>query len=350
MPSLQIFAAAALVIVAGAGLARAVDLPPAPALPPAETSSNAFSAWYLRGDLGVGIETAPKLEPGSGAILAGVPLPHLSPFAVSSFPSATLSPSGTIDGGVGYLFNPWLRMDAMLEYRFGGQLRSTTAIDDPAPPGAMGPFRSVDRLRGGVSSIVALFNGYVDLGDCWGATPFVGAGIGVADNALSGVSDQGFTIAGSGATVPVGGFFSNASRTSFAWALTAGFDFDLAPNLKLEASYRYLDLGSMAVGGLHCLPGAQACLGGAGVAASSRNALASNDLRVGLIWLIGEPPPRRSPSSPATDRSFFGRFRISRVHARYSLFARARNFAGNASDHLVFRNGFCETRPRFPVY
>ena len=278
-----------------AELARAVDLPPAPALPPAETSSNAFSGWYLRGDLGVGIETAPKLAPASGAFTAGVPLPLLSPFAVSSFPNTTLSPSGTIDGGVGYVLNPWLRMDATLEYRFGGELRSTTAIDDPAPPGAVGPFRSADRLRGSVSSIVALVNGYVDLGNYWGATPFVGAGIGVADNALSGVSDQGFAIAGASAIVPVGGFFSNASRTSFAWALTAGFDFDLAPNLKLEVSYRYLNLGSIAVGGLHCFPGAQACLGGAGVAASSRNALASNDLRVGLIWLIGEPQPAPRP-------------------------------------------------------
>ncbi len=235
------------------------------------------------------------MDPASAAIAAGVPLPPLSPFAVSSFPNTTLSPSGTIDGGVGYVLNPWLRMDATLEYRFGGALRSTYAIDDPAPVGAAGPFRSADRLRGNVSSIVALVNGYVDLGNYWGATPFVGAGIGVADNALSGVSDQGFAIAGASASAPVGGFFSNASRTSFAWALTAGFDFDLAPNLKLEVSYRYLNFGSIAVGGPHCVPGAQACLGGAGVAASSRNALASNDLRIGLIWLIGEPQPAPRP-------------------------------------------------------
>ena len=227
----------------------------------------------------------------SGAIAAGFPLPSLSPFAVSSFPNTTLSRSGTIDGGVGYVLNPWLRMDATLEYRFGGELRSTYAIDDPAPPGA--GFRSADRLGGSVSSIVALINAYVDLGNYWGATPFVGAGIGVADTALSGVSDQGLAFPGAGAIVPVGGFFSNASRTSFAWALTAGFDYDLAPNLKLELSYRYLNLGSIAVGGAHCFAGAQACLGGAGVAASSRATLASNDLRVGLIWLIGEP--QRAP-------------------------------------------------------
>ncbi len=295
MASLQTFAVAALVAVAGGQMARAVDLPPAPALPPAETSSNAFSGWYLRGDLGAGIEMAPKLDGASVPIAAGIPLPLLSPFAVSSFPNTTLSPSATIDGGLGYVFNPWLRMDATLEYRFGGALRSTAAIEDPAPLGAVGPFRSADRLRGSVASIVALVNGYVDLGNYWGATPFVGAGIGVADNALSGVSDQGIAIAGASAIVPVGGVFSNASRTNFAWALTAGFDYDLAPNLKLEASYRYLNLGSIAVGGLHCLPGARACLGGAGVAASSRNTLASNDLRLGLIWLIGEPQPAPRP-------------------------------------------------------
>ena len=77
--------------------------------------------------------------------------------------------------------------------------------------------------------------------------------------------------------------------------MTAGFDFDLAPNLKLEVSYRYLNLGSIAVGGLHCVLATQACLGGAGVTASSRRALASNDLRLGLIWLIGEPQPAPRP-------------------------------------------------------
>ena len=95
-------------------------------------------------------------------------------------------------------------------------------------------------------------NGYVDLGSYWGATPFVGAGIGVADNALSSVSDQGFAIPSAGAAYPVGGDFSNASSTRFAWALMAGLDFDIAPNLRLELSYRYLNLGAIAVGGLHC--------------------------------------------------------------------------------------------------
>jgi len=181
-----------------------------------------------------------------------------------------------------------MRMDGTLEYRFGGRLQSTYAVAGPAP------FAAADQLRGSVSSLLALVNGYVDFGNWWGVTPFVGAGIGVADNALSGVSDQGFALSGVGPAVPIGGFFSNASRTNLAWALMAGFDVDIAPNLKLELSYRYLSLGSIAVGGLHCVPGVGACAGG-GVAASSRGAIGSNDVRVGLVWLVDEPAAAPAP-------------------------------------------------------
>ncbi len=249
----------------------------------------------MRGDVGAGFEPAPDLGT-AGAGAPGFALPVLSPFAAASFGGATLTPSGTVDAGVGYvLLPPWLRMDGTLEYRFGGRLQSSYAISDPAPFAGAGSFRAANRLRAGVSSIVALVNGYVDLGDYWGAKPFVGAGIGVADNALSGVSDRGFAVSGAGAALPVGGVFSNASRTNFAWALTAGLDFDIAPDLKLEISYRYLNLGTIAVGGLHCVAGVQTCLGGAGVAATSRNALASNDVRVGLIWLVPEPQSAPAP-------------------------------------------------------
>ena len=278
-------------ILASVECASAVDLPPAPSLPPGRTrSSEDFSGWYLRGDLGAGLEAAPALKAAGNPIPPGVPGGLLSPYATSSFHDTTLSPSGTIDAGVGYVLNPWLRMDGTLEYRFGGRLHSSLAIADPAPLAGGGPFLAAGGLRAGVSSIVALVNGYVDLGNYWGVTPFLGAGVGVADNALSGVSDQGFAISGAGPAVPVGGFFSNASRTNFAWALTAGFDFDIAPNLKLEASYRYLNLGSIALGGLHCAAGC-----GGAVAASSRGALVSNDIRIGLIWLVGEPQLAPAP-------------------------------------------------------
>ncbi len=290
------WAAIWMALALGAGLilapvdaALAVDLPPAPILPQVETSGD-FSGWYLRGDLGAGFAAAPALKDAGDPIALGVPGGALSPYAAASFHGATLSPTGTVDAGVGYVLNPWFRMDGTLEYRFGARLQSSVAFVAAGGPS----FYATGHLSAGVSSIVALLNGYVDLGNYWGLTPFLGAGVGVADNALSGVSDQGFAISGAGAAIPVGGVFSNASKTNFAWALTAGFDFDITPDLKIEASYRYLNLGSIALGGLHCAIGC-----GGAVAASSRGALVSNDLRLGLIWLV---PYSQSAPAPIVAR------------------------------------------------
>ena len=290
-PNWRAIGVAASLGLASAEGAGAVDLPPAPALPAVSGGSETFSGWYLRGDIGAGFETRPDIGPTAVPFAAGA---AASPYAVATFRDTTLSASGTIDAGLGYVFTPWARMDGTLEYRFGGRLQSDFAIAAPGPLGVANPLGSADRLRGGLSSIVALMNGYVDLGNYWGATPFVGAGIGIADNALSGVSAQGFALTSAGAAYPVGAVFSNASRTSFAWALMAGLDFDIAPNLKLELSYRYLNLGSIGIGGAHCASGLGACAGGA-VAATSRGALASNDLRIGLVWLVGDPAPAPAP-------------------------------------------------------
>jgi opacity protein-like surface antigen len=70
--------------------------------------------------------------------------------------------------------------------------------------------------------------------------------------------------------------------------LTAGVDFDLAANLKLELSYRYLCLGSVTTGGPDCV----SCLAGP---FESRNRLASNDFRLGVIYLVGGAFPWNSP-------------------------------------------------------
>lgn len=289
-PSWRALGVAACLSLASVEGARAVDLPPAPTLPAVASGSEPFSGWYLRGDIGAGFETKPDIGP---AVVPLGPGASLSTFAASAF-GAALSTSGTIDAGVGYVFTPWARMDGTLEYQFGGRLQSDFAIPGLGPLGVADPFRSADRLRADLSSIVAMMNGYVDLGSYWGATPFVGAGIGIADNALSGVSDHGFAFTGAGPAHPVGGYFSNASRTQFAWALMAGLDYDIAPNFKLELSYRYLNLGSIAIDGVHCASGAALC-GGVRVGATSRGALASNDVRIGLVWLVGNSVSAPTP-------------------------------------------------------
>lgn len=242
-----------------AGAAAAVDLPPVPELPPADAAQN-FGGFYLRGDVGGGFEPAPALHvepaPGAAAVLPPPPTPSIG--------ASSLTPSATADLGFGYRLNAWARFDATLEYRGGARLTSSAfPWRDPAPG------------RGDVSAVVGLLNAYVDLPGLWGITPFIGAGAGLAVNALSGFSTGG-------------GAFANGSETNFAWALMAGLDYEIAPGLALEFSYRRLDLGAVATGAFSCLPGGGAFCGAGALA--SRHGLVSNDIRVGLLWTVGPAP------------------------------------------------------------
>lgn len=296
------FVIAAGVALASGGLASAADLPPAPRLPTPAPVVEDFGGWYLRGDVGVGLNaTSVDLQNYPDPIATGISSGFLSSQANQAYNNTTLSPFGLMDVGVGYQFNPWFRVDGTLEYRAGANLQSLYTLTDPASPAYYGPAQFADFYRADVSSFIGLVNGYVNLGSYWGISPFIGAGLGFADNSVSGFTDQAIAVS-SYFDSPAGGYFSNASKTSFAWALMAGLDFNISPNLKLEMGYRYLNYGSIETGGSHCLAGAgggtfsaQNCNGGVSNHLYSGNTLASNDFRIGLIWLLGAPPPPPAP-------------------------------------------------------
>ncbi len=293
-------AAAAL---ASLGWANAADLPPAPTLPASPPPAAEFSGWYLRGDVGLGVSSAaPQLQDTPDPIANGVASGFLSTAAVQNFNNTTLSPFGMIDVGAGYQFNDWFRMDGTFEYRGGAGLQSLYTLTDPASPTFGGPLQSADFFRGDVASFIGLINGYVNVGTWYGISPFVGAGVGLADNHVSGLTDQGFGYADFTSLGSTGGYFSDGSRTSFAWALMAGLDFNITPNLKLELGYRYLNYGSITTGASNCLAGdnggvfsVSSCSGGVANHISSHNTLASNDFRLGLIYMIGEAPSAAAP-------------------------------------------------------
>jgi opacity protein-like surface antigen len=275
---------AASLALAVAGAARANELPPAPALPAAEPAVETFAGFYLRGDAGVGVNAAPALEETG------------SPFDARTFANTTLSPSALVDLGVGYQFNIWFRVDGALEYRGGARLRSNASLADPASPS----LRTAAVDRGDIAAIVGLVNAYVNGPTMMSVTPFVGAGVGFADNRASNFNESSVAFNASGAPEASSGGFSSRSKTSFAWALMAGLDFALTPNLRLEIGYRYLDLGAFATRGANCAVGGLGgsfgvgnCVGGVGQPVASRRTLASNDIRIGLIWTLGE---QASPS------------------------------------------------------
>lgn len=296
-----ILAGGALLALAPAAVAADL-LPPAPALEPPPPSTPAeFNGWYLRGDLGVGVSAnRPDLVNTPNPLPIGLDDGYYTGTPTQSFNNSSVSTQMGYDFGVGYQVNNWLRFDVTGEYRGGAHFQSLYVINDTGNAGkTTGPTQLADFYRGDVSSLVGLVNGYVDMGTWYGVTPFVGAGVGIARNTLSGMTDAGLeTIDGS--TGPSGGYFHDGSKTNFAWALMAGLDFNVTQNLKLELGYRFLDLGKFGSGGSSCLNGTGT---GTGFSCnvnyvSSKNDLASNDFRIGLRWMLGEEPTYVQPEAP----------------------------------------------------
>ncbi|MGO8834714.1 MAG: outer membrane protein [Roseiarcus sp.] len=296
-------------VVAMTGLAQAADLPPpppmepAPMMPPPE-----FGGWYLRGDIGLAVQTGsinPAISPNP---LIGAPAD-----AFNSFYNPSISAGGLFDVGVGYQINNWLRFDVTGEYRGGSHFQALEQVGVPPAAGFAQGYQNADFYRGDMSSIIGLFNGYVDIGTWYGVTPFVGAGVGLAQNTLSGLTDTGFTYTPSVFTnggAPTGGYFSNGSKTSFAWALMAGLDFNVTDNLKLELGYRYLDYGKFGSGGSNCFNGtganggfSVANCGGSSNFLSTGN-LASQDFRIGLRWTFAETPTYAPPPEQPLVRKY----------------------------------------------
>jgi opacity protein-like surface antigen len=308
MANLKVLVLASGAVLALVRSAAAADLlPPPPALEPPPLAAAEFSGWYLRGDVGIGasanapniVQTPDPIATAAAGYFLGTP--------TDGSHNNSLSASGMFDLGVGYQVNNWLRFDVTGEYRGGSNFQSLFVINAPGnaanPP--VNPTQLADFYRGDFSSLVGLINGYADLGTWYGVTPYVGAGVGVARNTLSGLTDEAqisYTNSSTGAVTsgPAGGYAKDSSRWNFAWALMTGLDFNVTQNLKLELGYRYLDLGKFGSGKPSCLNGTGV---GSGFGCSespiaSKNDVAFNDFRIGLRWMIGEEQPYAPPPAP----------------------------------------------------
>ena len=299
--------ASAAFIAVGSAAYGADLLPPAPSLEPLPPAAPEFNGWYLRGDIGIATNAESiNLKNTPDPIPLGLGSGYLSAGANAAFNNTTLSSSGFIDVGVGYQFNPWLRGDVTFEYRDGGQFQSAYNINNPGAFGTNTPTQFTDFYRANLSSAIAMANVYADLGTWYGLTPYVGGGLGVANNRLYGMTDQGvqnYNTAMGAFTGSSGGFFSNGNSTNLAWALMAGLDFKIAENVKLELGYRFLDYGKITSGGSNCINGmgtgsgfgSTSCNAARPNYVSSTSTLASNDFHVGLIWFLEPTAPPPAP-------------------------------------------------------
>lgn len=296
MGSLKTLALAGVMAIGASAVAHAADFAPAPMpLPPAPEPlglRGSVSGIYVRGDVGVG-ELKVKKYTQQDVIAAG-----------GSFTGETENHSVFAGAGIGYRFNNWLRFDATGEYRGASSIgvndslsysyRNSTGLVNA---------QQTNTYKGNLSSMVALFNAYVDLGTWNCLTPYLGAGIGVASNKVSGLTDQGIVsntqsynaYPGVTATaiVPTLGTSGSGTKTNVAWALMAGVGYEVNKNLTLEVGYRYLNLGEAQSGVIRnaFLPQSYAPL--------KSKEIESHDIKIGMRWNFGEPdccgPVERQP-------------------------------------------------------
>ena len=256
--------------------AHAADLglPPPPPVympPPVQVGGG----WYLRGDAGAG---ALQLRDENSSFNPDYAY-GTSDGAPPGFANQgrTVSEQAIVDLGVGYQVNSYFRADVTGEYRFASKYHATeTYATGYGGTGA-------DAYAGNISSGVFLVNGYVDLGTWCGVTPYLGAGVGVALNTFSGLTDYNLSYFNTAS-----GSSASNTHTSVAYALMAGVSYNLTQNLKLDIGYRYLDMGRAVSGEINCYGGSSACGDNSRERQSAH--LSSHDIRVGLRYQFADLP------------------------------------------------------------
>jgi opacity protein-like surface antigen len=285
-----IYAAAASLVTTAAWSADMTLAPPLPQpqyqpppmmyQPPPPVAAP-VGGWYLRGDVGVGIQ-------------------NFSTFDHSQTNSAFIWPaSWTIvqkdvqdttifGGGVGYVINNWLRVDATAEYRTKAIFKATGSYTNFCAGGGV----CFDVTEGNHSASVFMINAYLDLGTWWCLTPYVGGGVGGAYNRITGVLDNGINSDG---TVGFGFTGIDSSKFDAAWNVQAGLTYNVTDTFKVDFSWRYLHLGSPETSEVFC-QNTPACPG----AMYTLTNMNSQDFRIGLRWMLqpSAPPVMMMPPQP----------------------------------------------------
>jgi opacity protein-like surface antigen len=247
---------------------------PGDAGPMAEVGSN----WYLRGDIGLGLDPAttfsmaPIATPAQGA--------GVLPFD-GSVGSASRQTGFSGDIGVGYRFNNFLRGEATYDYRVGPSGHNANTVICPQTLTAVGAsgflYDTTQTCTGNLGlqqrNSTALASAYLDLGTYWGVTPYIGAGGGLNVNITSGSVAYTENVGGASysanlsntGTVPqtwvnssgvplspqpnvafanqVWDHAIHSTKYAPAWALMAGVGIKISPSATLDIGYRYLNAG-----------------------------------------------------------------------------------------------------------
>ena len=213
---------------------------PEPAPPPtfSPRQSEPFAGWYLRGDVGYRMQDISSANSASG--FASPTNNKVNSTVVAGF-------------GAGYK-SGWLRSDLTVD--FTPSANYTGQVASPGDVGAK------------VTATTLLLNGYLDLGSWYRMTPYVGAGVGMAN---MNISDYKSTVS------PPFGTVKSRGQTNLAWAGMAGVAYALSQNVLVDVSYRYLSLGD-------------ATTSSDTFGAMRLSKITAQEVRVGLRWNFDDQP------------------------------------------------------------
>jgi opacity protein-like surface antigen len=168
--------------------------------------------WYVRGDFS----------------FAGNHLANIYEAPSYTATQVSIDRNWAFGGGVGYYFSKSVRGDLTLEGRSSSNVNGKIFYSAPAS--------TVDV---GLRSTVGLANLYYDFDMRSHFTPYLGIGLGFANNKTSAgaLSDCGCT-----STI------DGASKTAAAGALMAGFSAKVFDRVSFDAGYRFLYLGDAVTG------------------------------------------------------------------------------------------------------
>lgn len=202
--------------------AQAADLYQPPVIYEPPPPKVQVGGWYLRGYIGMTNQRVDKLD--------NVLFETTDDLIIhdKNFEAGVLA-----GGGVGYEFNDWLRVDATAEYRgetgFHGFDTFTDGFDEAR----------FNKYTAKKSEWLILANAYADLGDWYGVTPYIGAGIGASRNSIHSFRDAGIDPWSS----PTMAYADSNAEWDLAWALHAGVGFDVSERATVDLGYSYVHLG-----------------------------------------------------------------------------------------------------------
>jgi len=219
-----------LVIAAAvyAPVANAADDAALLAAPEITISREVQRDWYLRGDIGF----APWRDADSPRYSAGA---GSDQFDDTRFGRPF---SGSI--GIGHRIGDTLRADLtgdVFASELDGAFQSAAPCSGEVAGTTCSYEGSADFRAYGI-----MLNGYVDLANVAGFTPYLGAGVGVTrivwDDFDAEATCGGAGCTGTGATATFGG----EDSWRFTYALMAGMTYAITDRIKLDIGYRYSDI------------------------------------------------------------------------------------------------------------